>query len=105
MLTKTITLNGEEYRLRAGTTAAAVMYEQVTGRAFDIKTLSDRLTYFWCMLMASNRDKPFMDFYDFLDAMDDNPEAIAVFTEVLEDAGRRTAAVAGTEGDDDKKKD
>lgn len=99
MLTKTITLNGEEYRLRA-CTAAAVYYEQVKGEPFDIvKGLTDNLLYFWCMLQASNRDKAVMDFFDFVDYLDENPDILTVFRELLTDAQKRTAVVFQTEED------
>lgn len=105
MLTRTVTINDVEYRLRA-CSAAAVFYEQAKGEKFDaVESLTDNLLYFWCMLAACNRDKAVMDFFDFVDALDENPEILSVFGELLEDARKRSMAVMLGKAQEDKKKD
>lgn len=106
MITARITLNGEKYAVRAST-AAAVYYEQVTGKGFDLDTLTDQMLYCWCMVIAANPDKPMLDFRTFLDALDASPDAADGFAALLDDLRRRSQAaqaVTGREDGDGSKK-
>lgn len=106
MITAQITLNGERYAVRAST-AAAVYYEQVAGKGFDLDTLTDQMLYCWCMVIAANPDRPMLDFRAFLDALDASPDAADGFAALLDDLHRRSQAaqaVTGQEAGDGSKK-
>lgn len=105
MITAYITLAGDRYAIKA-CTAAAVYFEQVTGRPFALETLTDKMLYCWSMVLASNPDKPVLDFRDFMDGMDESPDAAAGFEKVLDDLKRRSQAADGAaDSEGDKKKD
>ena len=103
MITTHITLNGEKYAVRAST-AAAVYYEQVSGRDFSVDTLTDQMLYCWCMVIASNPGKPIMEFRSFLDALDESEDAAAGFAELIDDLKRRSQAAEAVTVPDDSKK-
>ena len=104
MITTQITLKGEMYALRAST-AAAIYYEQVTGKPFELDTLTDNFMYFWCMVLASNRDKPVIGFIDFVDALDESPDALKAFEELLTDLRARNSLIEDSTVSDNKKKE
>lgn len=51
----TIKINGEEYVIKY-TIRALFMMEQITGKPFKINTLLDNYIFFYCMLLANNKD-------------------------------------------------
>lgn len=106
MQTRTVTINGSQYTLKA-CTMAAVYYEQVKGEAFKIGTLTDNLLYFWCMLLAGNRDKPILGFSEFVDALDADPDILKAFEELVRDLQENRPQPLNPEPEyaDDKKKD
>ena len=61
----TITINNKEYKLKY-TIRALFIFEQITGRAFEIKTTLDNYLFFYSMLLANNPDNP-LDWDEFID--------------------------------------
>lgn len=51
----TITINNTEYKVKY-TIRALFIFEQITGKAFEIKTLLDNYIFFYSMILANNPD-------------------------------------------------
>jgi hypothetical protein len=64
-------INNKEYKLKY-TLRALFIFEQTTGRAFKMETLTDEYIFFYCILAANN---PNMDltFEGLIDAIDEDP--------------------------------
>lgn len=61
-----------------------IIYEQITGKSFEPKSLGDIIIYFYSSVLGSAKD--FTITYDeFLDWLDENPSAITDFSKWLAD--------------------
>lgn len=67
----TITINNTEYKVKY-TIRALFIFEQITGKAFEIKTLLDNYIFFYSMILANNPDN-ILDWNVFIDALDSDP--------------------------------
>ena len=67
----TITINNKEYKVKY-TIRALFIFEQITGKAFEIKTLLDNYIFFYSMILANNPDN-ILDWNVFIDALDSDP--------------------------------
>lgn len=61
---------------------AYMIFEQITDHSFTGGNLSDFITLFYSVLMASDRELT-TDFDDFVDWLDENPDKLNEFTEWL----------------------
>lgn len=62
---------------------ALFQYENITGQSFNPKTLQDFATFFYCVLVSSNKDLD-LTFDDFIDeVIDPNPQVMSEFAEWL----------------------
>ena len=75
-----IKINGTEYEAK-NNIKAMLVFEGLTEKPFELKTLTDVCQYEFCMLYANNKDFS-MDFEDFLEALEDE-EVNNAFMEVL----------------------
>ena len=50
-----MTIKGQNYKLKY-TLRALFIYEQITGKAFELKTITDEYLFFYCVLLANNPD-------------------------------------------------
>ena len=56
---KQITINGKNYNIKYSLRALFI-FEQITNKSFEIKTLLDNYIFFYSMILASNKDsEPF----------------------------------------------
>lgn len=83
----TITINNKEYKLKY-TIRALFIFEQITGRAFEIKTTMDNYLFFYSMLLANNPDN-LLDWDEFIDAMDNDSTLITQLNKVIEDSTKK----------------
>lgn len=72
-----ITINGKDYKVKY-TLRALFIFEQITKKPFEIKTLLDNYVFFYSIILANNDDN-ILDWNDFIDALDENP---ALFTDI-----------------------
>lgn len=78
-----ITINGKQYRVKY-TIRALFIFEQITGKPFEIKTLLDNYIFFYSMILANNPDNV-LDWDVFLDALDSDKELMAQLTKLVDD--------------------
>lgn len=76
-----ITINEKQYKLKY-TLRAMMLFEQITKKIFSIESLSDELVFFYSIILANNPDEP-MNFDQFLDAIDDDPDLLIQFQNFL----------------------
>lgn len=102
----TIKINGEDYAIKY-TIRALFMWEQITGKPFKITTLLDNYIFFYCMILASNKDKV-LEWEDYLDALDNDRTLFQQMTEIVNKAeeGKKifdNSSSSNSKGDGEKK--
>lgn len=75
-------INGQKVVLNYGL-RAMFAWESITGNPFEIKTLMDTYVFFYACIIA-NQENPSIDFNEFIDACDKNPELIVEFNDFMQ---------------------
>lgn len=97
---KTITINKEDYKVKY-TIRALFLMEQITGKPFEIKTLLDNYLFFYCMILANNKDKEkILGWDEFIDALDNDKELMKQLTDIQIEEQKKNELLA-----DDKDKE
>jgi hypothetical protein len=78
-----ITIKNKEYQVKY-TIRALFIYEQITGKSFNITTLFDNYLFFYCMILANNPDNV-LDFEDYLDAIDNDKDLYIQLSKTVEE--------------------
>lgn len=101
---KQISINGKEYLIKY-TIRALFLFEQITGKPFKIETLLDNYVFFYCLILANNKNN-IIEWDDFINAIDDNPNLFSEMNEVLEEENKKNNLFNdnGEAADDSKKK-
>lgn len=79
---KQITINGKNYNIKYSLRALFI-FEQITNRPFEIKTLLDNYIFFYSMILASNKDKEPLDWDEFIDALDESPNLLVEMNDII----------------------
>lgn len=74
----TITINDKDIELKY-TLRSMMMYENITGKTFAPEGVSDILTFFYCVVVASAKNYD-LKFDDFLDVIDENQDKLNEFS-------------------------
>lgn len=99
----TIKINGEEYVIKY-TIRALFMWEQITGKPFKISTLLDNYIFFYCMLIANNKDKV-LNWDSYLDALDNDTTLFKQMTDIVNKAEEEKKIFDNSESSDTTDKD
>lgn len=83
MKTKTITINGKEYKIRY-TIRGLFLWEQIMNRPFEVKNLLDTYTLYYAMLLACNGDDA-PEWNEFIDALDADPSLTVELAKKIND--------------------
>ncbi len=83
---KLITIKNKEYKIKQ-TLRALFIFEQITGRPFEIKTMLDNYIFFYSVIIANNPDN-ILDWDDFIDALDESPNLLTEFTELNQEQNK-----------------
>lgn len=94
---KTISIKNKEYKVKQ-TLRALFIFEQITGRPFEIKTMLDNYIFFYSVILANNPDN-ILDWDDFIDALDENPNLLNDFTELNQKQNKVDALFNSEEGE------
>ena len=78
----TIKINGEEYKVKY-TLRALFIFEQITGKPFQIVTLTDNYLFFLSMILANNPDCK-LDWDSFIEAIDNDQDLAVQLSKVIE---------------------
>ena len=79
---KQITINGKNYNIKYSLRALFI-FEQITNKSFEIKTLLDNYIFFYSMILASNKDKEPLDWDEFIDALDESPNLLVEMNDII----------------------
>lgn len=94
-------IQGKEYKIKV-TLRAMMIFEQITGKAFEVKNTMDEMLYFYSILLANNPDVN-ISFGIFLDELDENPELVKEFQEMLLNYSTKVSQFNKEEPDSKKK--
>lgn len=61
---------------------ALMLYENIQKKSFEPKTTTDVLVFMFCVIMGSDKDIK-LDFNEFLDMIDNNPQLVVEFSNWL----------------------
>ena len=98
---KLIKINKKEYKVKQ-TLRALFIFEQITGRAFEIKTMLYNYIFFYSVIIANNPDN-ILDWDDFIDALDENPNLLTEFTELNQKQNKVDALFNSEDSKEEKK--
>lgn len=76
-----ITIKDKIYKLKY-TLRALFIYEQITGKVFEMKTITDEYLFFYCLLLANNPDTS-LSFDELIDSMDEDMNLMLQYREFL----------------------
>ena len=99
---KTVNINGKDYQIKQ-TVRGLFLWEQIAGRPFEVKTTLDNYLYYYCLILANNKDCD-LDWDGFLDATDNDPSIIIEITKALADLSKLEKMLDSGEKDNDGKK-
>jgi len=75
---------------------AMLAFEQLAGKSFEIKNLTDLYIFCYCMLLAGMNEEP-LTFDEFLDACDEDQEMITRLSEYVNKQAKVNERFAGEE--------
>ena len=87
-----ITLNKKKITLKY-TLRAMMMYENMTQKSFSPNTITDVITFMYCVVIASSKDYS-ITFDQFIDYIDEHPETMTKFAEWIQDTSNVQADLA-----------
>lgn len=96
-----ITINGKELKVKY-TIRALFIFEQITGKAFEIKCLMDNYLFFYSMILANNPDTT-LEWDEFIDALDNDVELINQLSKVIADSQKKSNLFEGITDNGEKK--
>ena len=76
-----VVIKEQEIELKK-TMRSYMMFESITDKAFAPKTLTDMVTYFYCVVMSSCKGLE-LSFDEFIDWLDEHDEMMPQFTQWL----------------------
>ena len=78
------------------------IFEQITGKPFEIKTLLDNYVFFYSMILANNPDTALL-WDDFIDAIDGDAKLVEQLNKIVEDYQKKDNLFTEEESDPSKK--
>lgn len=97
-----ITINGKAYKIKY-TIRALFIYEQITGKIFSMKTLTDEYIFFYSLIMANNPDSE-LTFDSFINAIDENPKLMKKYNKFMLEENKKQVQLLKS-GDEDEAPD
>lgn len=98
-----ITINKKVYKVKY-TIRALFIFEQITGKPFNIATLFDNYLFFYCLILANNPDNV-LDWDEYIEAIDSNKDLYLQLTKAVEEYQKQDTLLSGEgeEADGQKK--
>lgn len=82
---------------------ALMLYENIQKKSFNPETTTDVLVFMFCVIMGSDKDID-LDFNEFLDMVDENPNLVIMFSNWLTAEINKQNTLSPEEEEDEKKK-
>ena len=96
-------INGKTYTLKYGLRSMFV-FEQMTGKPFAISSLFDTYCFLYACII-SNGDNEALEFDEFIDACDNDPNIIVEFNKFMDDELKKRNVLSGDKKKVTKKKE
>lgn len=101
-----VTIKGKAYKIRY-TLRALFIYENITGKSFNVTTTMEQFLFYYSILLANNPDMK-MDLEEFIDACEpDEPgskKILQAFADLLASADKKSELMPKDEVPEDAKK-
>ena len=88
-----ITINKKQYKVKY-TIRALFIFEQITGKPFNISTLFDNYLFFYCLLLANNPDDV-IEWEEFIDAIDSDKDLYQQLSKAVTDYQKQDNLLSG----------
>ena len=98
---KEIAFKNKKYKIKY-TLRALFIFEQITGKSFKIENLLDNYILYYSLLIANNPNDV-LDWNDFIDELDENPQLIQEFAEVITNQEKKDQIFEVEDGESKKK--
>lgn len=83
-----LTINKKKYTIKY-TIRALFIFEQITGKPFEIKTLLDNYILFYSLILANNPDN-IIEWDEFVDALDNDKKLIDQLNKFMADQEKKS---------------
>lgn len=100
--TMIITINNKQYKVKY-TIRALFIFEQITGKPFNISTLFDNYLFFYCLILANNPENV-LDFEEYIDAVDSDKGLYQQLTKAVEEYQKQDNLLSGDDEEGGQKK-
>lgn len=97
-----ITINNKDYKVKY-TLRALFIFEQITKKTFEVKTLLDNYVFFYSLILANNPDD-ILEWNDFIDALDNDPKIFKQINDLVNSSMKVEDLIGGDETDKDGQK-
>ena len=97
-----ITIYNKDYKVKY-TLRALFIFEQITKKTFEVKTLLDNYVFFYSLILANNPDN-ILEWNDFIDAMDNDPNIFKQINDLVNSSMKIEDLIGGDETDKDGQK-
>lgn len=94
MTNNIIKINGKEYKVKY-TLRALFIFEQITGKAFEVNTLLDNYVFFYSIILANNPDTN-LDWDEFIEALDNDTLLYKTLNDIIK-SNQKTEEIFNTE--------
>ena len=96
-----ITINKKQYKVKY-TIRALFIFEQITGKPFNISTLFDNYLFFYCLLLANNPDNV-IEWEEFIDAIDSDKDLYQQLSKAVTEYQKQDNLLSGEDDGEEKK--
>ena len=97
-----ITIKNKQYKVKY-TIRALFIFEQITKKTFEVKTLLDNYVFFYSLILANNPDN-ILEWNDFIDALDNDPNIFKQINDLVNSSMKIEDLIGGDETDKDGQK-
>lgn len=99
---KKIKIGKKNYNIKY-TVRALFLFEQITKKSFKIETLLDNYVFFYCLILANNKDNV-LEWDTFIDELDKNPKLFEKMSKILSDEQKKNELFEDDEDKEDGEK-
>ena len=96
-----LTIKKKKYTVKY-TLRALFIFEQITKKPFEIKSLLDNYIFFYSMILANNPDATLL-WDDFIDAIDNDKNLVEQLNKIVDDYQKKDNLFTEEESDPSKK--
>lgn len=98
---KQIEINGKTYNLKY-TVRSLFLFESIAKKPFKLECLLDTYLFYYSMILANNPDNV-LDWDEYLDAMDADPQLFKKMSEIIEEQQKKDEIFNSGDEKDSKK--